>query len=231
VWWVDDGCFAVVDLHRFATDTEGVNGRASLSDAWRAQSVRGALRVFLALHGAGDPREITIRRGKDIKPAIVGDKSGLHFNLAHSGDRTLIAVATTAIGVDIEAVRPDFDWRPIANEFFHAREQARLAAMSEPEATAWFFRRWTLKEAYLKGVGRGSLDDMPAFYVDDDGSIGPTPRDWYSFPLAAPVGVAAALARRLVLREVRDFGAEAIAFAAALLAAEPQTAREAAVLT
>ena len=84
--------------------------------------------------------------GKPFLPASPSVK----FNLSHSGERALVAVALEVeVGVDVERVRLMPDWRQIAERFFPPSEAAELAGESD------FFQRWTRIEAVLKARGVG----------------------------------------------------------------------------
>lgn len=94
-------------------------------------------------------KNATFAHGKRGKPHLTGHHP---FNLTHSGDYAVLALASDSVGVDIERIR-DIDWKMVSNRFFHPDEQAFLAKADDPRAT--FFTIWTLKEAYLKAEGHG----------------------------------------------------------------------------
>lgn len=74
------------------------------------------LRAVLAGYLGTDPAGVELRRDANGKPFLAGlapheePASGsmpqLHFNLSHSGDVALIAVAEREVGVDVERIRP-----------------------------------------------------------------------------------------------------------------------------
>ena len=153
---------------------------------------RGTLRAVLARYLSADPAELRFRYGPQGKPALdpgllrdpdprpasdpvaatapiaAADSSGgpLTFNLAHSGGRTLIAVARRRrIGVDIEAIRPEVAREKIAGRFFSHAEIDYLRSLPESEHTEAFFTIWTLKEAYIKAIGGGLTIPLDRFTV------------------------------------------------------------------
>src|SRR5262245_45796054 len=66
--------------------------------------VRGLLRVLLAAHLNQRPSAIVLSYEPNGKPVIPG--SGLGFNVSHSGDLALVALAWgRRVGVDIERIR------------------------------------------------------------------------------------------------------------------------------
>jgi len=84
----------------------------------------------------------------------------LKFNLSHSADLALIAIAADAeIGVDLEFIREQSDWAEIARCFFSAAEVYHLNTLPSHLHAHAFFSCWTKKEAYVKARGEGlSLD-------------------------------------------------------------------------
>jgi 4'-phosphopantetheinyl transferase len=149
-----------------------------------------------------EPREIQFVAGAQGKPAIAG---GPEFNLAHSGDVALIALARDrAVGVDVEQVRAMPDADGIAARFFSAGEQAALAALPAAERQAAFFNIWTRKEAFIKATGAGLSFPLDGFTVslgagEDDCLLsaagGPAvAARWRVQALSAPPGYAAAVA-------------------------------------
>lgn len=91
------------------------------------------------------------------------------FNLSHSGDYALLGVADADIGVDIEQIR----LRPfssVAKRFFSENDQALLKNAADPEDT--FFTLWTLKESYLKAIGRGFYEPMRSADIRPIGESG-----------------------------------------------------------
>lgn len=87
----------------------------------------------------------------------------LRFNLSHSGDFVVCAVARDcALGVDVETVANPVEALEIAGRFFATDEVAELRRVSGPERTARFYRYWTLKEAYLKARGLGLTESLDA---------------------------------------------------------------------
>ncbi|MBK9992033.1 MAG: 4'-phosphopantetheinyl transferase superfamily protein [Verrucomicrobia bacterium] len=118
----------------------------------------GILRELLGKYLLREPSGLAFETGKFGKPKLVLD-SGLpliSFNLAHSGDVILYAVANEGqVGIDVEAVRTDLNVLELAQAHFSSDEIEELRAVSPTESVSAFFRYWTLKEAYLKARGDG----------------------------------------------------------------------------
>ncbi|MBR1528481.1 MAG: 4'-phosphopantetheinyl transferase superfamily protein [Oscillospiraceae bacterium] len=75
----------------------------------------------------------------------------LYFNLSHCDGLAVCLLSEQECGVDCEALRK---LRPaVVRRVFSSEEQKLLEA--SPEADRLFTRIWTLKESYVKAIGRG----------------------------------------------------------------------------
>jgi 4'-phosphopantetheinyl transferase len=120
-------------------------------DRRRFTVARGALRMILGTYLGLEPGRMAFTYGPRGKPAV----EGVEFNLAHSHELALCAVAARPVGIDVEWRRPVEDVVSLARTAFSAREQEALFALPEMERLDAFFRCWTRKEAYLKARGDG----------------------------------------------------------------------------
>jgi len=130
------------------------------------------LRRVLALCLNCAPVDVTFAVTANGKPYLAGSKIGLRFNLSHSGERTMIALAVGRdVGVDVEQDR-SVEVLGIAERFFAPSEAAALRSRSPAEQQIAFFRCWTRKEAFIKALGEGLGYPLDAFEVelDDDKS-------------------------------------------------------------
>ena len=115
---------------------------------------RGALRAILSRYLGSCPQRIHFHYGDYGKPALV--QGNVHFNLAHSQDLALYAVARDQeIGVDLECIRPIAEIDQIVGRYFSARERAVFRVFPAHQIPEVFLRFWVCKEAYLKAVGHG----------------------------------------------------------------------------
>ncbi len=127
-------------------------------DRRRFVVARGALRQILAGYLDADAQSLRFSLGAYGKPALEGDAAGgpLSFNVAHSGELALIAVARArAVGVDLELQRPELDFRPLLDHVFTTAEQQAFVGLDDAQARALFFRGWVCKEAFIKAIGMG----------------------------------------------------------------------------
>ncbi len=116
---------------------------------------RYLLRKLLASYLKLEAKELRFNYNPYGKP-ILANKDPIHFNLSHSQNLAIYAISLThQIGVDLELVRALNDIKQIAQRFFSAREYAKLNSLPQQQQLECFFRFWTCKEAYLKGIGEG----------------------------------------------------------------------------
>lgn len=150
---------------RLAHDERQRAGRFVLEhDRDRFIVARAFLRDVLARHLGLPADRVRFRMGPAGKPELEGSR--LRFNLSHSRGLALLALTLDReIGVDVEALRPVPDARGLAERYFAPAEAARLGALPAADRDAAFLRCWTLKEAYVKGVGDGLGIALDGFEV------------------------------------------------------------------
>ncbi len=109
-----------------------------------------------------DPRSLSFSTNEYGKPFLAGVPD-IHFNLSHSHGVAVCALGRDAdVGVDVEDVGRRTDLS-IARRFFSPAEANLVSKAPEAEKRALFFYIWTLKEAYIKAVGRGLSIPLNSF--------------------------------------------------------------------
>ncbi len=132
----------------------------------------GSLRLILARYLDRAPGALEFRVGPQGKPVLA--EGGLCFNLSHSHNAALVAVASgRAVGIDVERVRDTTAVERLARRFFAPAERAVLASRPPAARQETFFALWTGKEAYLKATGEGISRDLTEIDVSDI-AAGPT---------------------------------------------------------
>jgi 4'-phosphopantetheinyl transferase len=125
---------------------------------WLATPAPGRLEEVLAAYLQRTPRIVV---GPHGKPRLDGT-SALRFNLSHSGEHWLLAVAAEReVGIDVEELRPRGDVRELAEVGLPAEDAARVAAAAPEERDAVFHRLWVRHEARLKCHGVGLVAPLP----------------------------------------------------------------------
>nr|WP_214749430.1 4'-phosphopantetheinyl transferase superfamily protein [Exiguobacterium sp. s189] len=98
------------------------------------------------------------------KPYLVNDLK-THFNLSHSGDFVVVCIDETNVGVDIERI----DNLPVEGivDMFSQNEIDFIKSDGSTFDLERFFRVWTLKESFLKYMGKGLSLDLKTieFYI------------------------------------------------------------------
>jgi 4'-phosphopantetheinyl transferase len=128
------------------------------ADRMRYTAAHGFLREILARYLGVPPTVLNFIKGKYGKPSLSGPQGrcSLRFNLSHSGNLALFAVAIDReVGVDVESVHRHMDAVEIATRFFSAKEAAALKNLPHDRRDRFFFELWTRKEALLKAFGVG----------------------------------------------------------------------------
>lgn len=124
----------------------------------RFQAGRAILRHLLGASLGIAPAEVRLIAGPEGKPALSAGE--LQFNLSHSGDLLLVALAAgLPVGVDLEQVRAVTAQEAIAARYLTAGERSDLTGWAPDEqeqaADSPFLRFWTAKEAVVKAIGTG----------------------------------------------------------------------------
>ncbi|MBF8269927.1 MAG: phosphopantetheine--protein transferase [Gammaproteobacteria bacterium] len=129
---------------------------------------RGLLRRILGLTLGTDPADFEFEYSEHDKPLLnlIHKGAPVTFNVSHSHEQTLIAVTLGhALGIDIEQVRQDVQFRQLAKRFFSAQEARELETYTEAGIPRAFFACWTRKEAFVKALGDGIAFGLNEFSV------------------------------------------------------------------
>ncbi len=135
----------------------------------------GALRSLLGRYMGVQAAGVRFVYGAHGKPILAAERA-IEFNLSHSGDLALCAVARgRALGVDVERLRAIDEAEGIAEQFFAPGERAALRELPPSARAEAFLRCWTCKEAYLKARGEGltaSLDRFEVTFASGEPAVG-----------------------------------------------------------
>jgi 4'-phosphopantetheinyl transferase len=125
---------------------------------------RAGLRALLGGYLDRQPNELIFTAGPHGKPRL-DPVSALRFNISHSGEVALVAVATEAeVGVDVEAVRARRDLPGLARRVLAEAEREAVEAAGPEGRERAFYRHWVAKEAFVKATGRG-VSSLRSFEV------------------------------------------------------------------
>jgi 4'-phosphopantetheinyl transferase len=179
---------------------------ATLDDEERGRAARLASpegrRRFVIAHGAmrhivggclgAPPAELRWKTGAHGKPELVGEWTGVHANLSHSGGRCLIAVSQErAVGADIQRLVPGLDVVAMARRYFPDSEAQEVVEAADPAGS--FARLWARKEAVTKAFG-GRLTQVLPLLTPPNGIVEVAVSEHRVADVAVPTGFRAAIA-------------------------------------
>lgn len=89
-----------------------------------------------------------------------------HFNISHSYNWIICVTDNIQVGVDIEKIK-EIDLE-IAKEFFTATEYTNIKKRPFLQQLPCFYEYWTMKEAYLKNIGKGLSIPLNSFTISEE---------------------------------------------------------------
>lgn len=119
------------------------------------------LRHILVKNYGISKEKIHFRYNSFQKPFLAGFESELQFNISHSGDWIVCAISKEEVGIDIQKIGDYED--AIAKRFYNQKEYLHLHTLEKEEQIRRFYQYWSLKESYVKAVGKGlsiPLDEL-----------------------------------------------------------------------
>jgi len=142
-------------------------------------AAHGLLRRVLSMYADIAPADWQFDGAPNQKPCVAARQAGappLSFSLSHTHGFVACAAARGVdVGIDAESIDRIVDAHEVARRFFAPAEIAMLdACRDEPERSRKFVELWTLKEAYVKAIGKGLIVplDQFSFTIDEAGRIG-----------------------------------------------------------
>ncbi|MCA9069961.1 MAG: 4'-phosphopantetheinyl transferase superfamily protein [Planctomycetaceae bacterium] len=174
VWYLSTGDFRAEELAKFATvlsseERTRANRFAFEKDRRSYVTAHWLVRKVLSHYLPVAQNQWEFTRGLFGKPSISAPKPTVpfEFNLSHTVGMVACAVTSVGpIGVDVERVRAQ-EYIDVARRFFAPEEVRQLERLPVPQQRSAFFRFWTLKEAYIKAVGKGLSVDLSRFGFRD----------------------------------------------------------------
>lgn len=157
---------------------------------WLAAPAPGRLESVLAAYLGVAPPEVRLCRGPHGKPQLDGEPV-LRFNLSHTGDRCLVAIAAgRQVGIDLEELRPRGDVRELAEVGLPSTDAAQVSAAPPAQRGPLFHRLWVRHEARLKCHGVGLVAPLPTGATEVLVDLSPWPATFGAVAAAGPDPVA-----------------------------------------
>lgn len=174
-----------------------------LSDAERERSGRFHFerdrQVYVAAHAScrgllsyclgGPPQSWTFTVTEHGKPELLTLPGQPRYRVNISHTRGLAAVTLTQVhdvGVDVEWLRRSTPVDQLAKRMFAESERRLVEAANEADKQRVFLSVWTLKEAYVKAIGKGLSQPLDAFAFDLDSDqitftdrLAESPENWH----------------------------------------------------
>jgi 4'-phosphopantetheinyl transferase len=136
-------------------------------DARRFIVARGSMRSILGAYTQSRAEDLRFVYSAQGKPSLQSPVSDIRFNVSHSRDLALLAIARGRdLGVDVEWKNEAIEVEKLAERFFSIQEHRSLLNQGPGKKIAAFFRGWTCKEAFLKAQGMGLSRSLSSFDVD-----------------------------------------------------------------
>lgn len=128
------------------------------------------LRQVLADYVQQQPTEISFSENNYGKPFLSGvNGSEIEFNLSHTEKYVCCCVTNTfPIGIDVEMIKDMDDCLLIASNYFSENEVCDLKSQDPKSQNRYFFKLWTLKEAFIKANGLGLSMPLDSFEFNID---------------------------------------------------------------
>lgn len=128
---------------------------------------RGLLRRLIGEYKGWPSSEVSFSYTTHGKPYLASTECDLHFNLSHAGDFAAFVFAREEVGVDIENIRSSGNATEAASVFLSDSEMRQAQGLPAEKRDEFCLRMWTRKEALLKAIGVGLIDDMPRIFVGE----------------------------------------------------------------
>jgi 4'-phosphopantetheinyl transferase len=158
---------------------------------------RALLRKILAQYVDCSAPDLCFDSNSNGKPILLGMPS-LHFNLSHSRNYALLAVAHRPVGIDLEFIETNCLQQTVVEQFVSTSEWSQLLKLPASARSAALFHCWTRKEAVLKAVGLGLQYPVRHLNVlagsESAQVVSVMGRKWLLWKVAAPTLYAAAAA-------------------------------------
>lgn len=137
-----------------------------LADQWRATLSELLLRKMLAQELTVSPDALQIEVDNYGKPFLKDKKR--HFNLSHAENVIILATDNNPIGIDVECVYSFNDLDQLLMQFSEEEISAYQKKPKEQRVN-FFYDLWTLKESYIKALGKGLSVTLNSFSISISG--------------------------------------------------------------
>ncbi|MGR3779421.1 4'-phosphopantetheinyl transferase family protein [Bacillus paramycoides] len=158
----------IIDLSRYFVHLSEyrqnrINRFFYVEDSYRCFFAEILIKFILMYKYSIPNHMIRIKLTPHGKP-LIPNLDQFHFNISHSGNWVVCAIDSLPIGIDIEKI--DVLDLNLAKNFFSTVEYKDLLKKEdEYERLQYFYDLWTLKESYIKTIGKGLSISLNSFTV------------------------------------------------------------------
>ncbi len=146
---IEDDLFEILSLK----ETQFFNRIKNKKQLRTQQTCRIILKVLLSKLLDIEPKKIEIKNNKWGKPYI--ENYNLFFNISHTESSFIIYISKFGrTGIDIEKTDKTIDYKSISEYSFSINEKSKCTNLQQ------FYQIWTLKEAFLKYIGIGLINNL-----------------------------------------------------------------------
>jgi 4'-phosphopantetheinyl transferase len=138
------------------------------ADRRRFTVTRGLLRTLLGQYLDAEPESLSFECNEFGKPSLARAQNpkGINFNVAHSGDCSLLAFGlATHLGVDVEHLQIERNVADLAKAVLSLSQYASFLQLPEGVHKETFFEAWTRNEAIAKALGGGLSIALDRFEI------------------------------------------------------------------
>ncbi|WAA10278.1 4'-phosphopantetheinyl transferase family protein [Fervidibacillus albus] len=111
--------------------------------------------------------QLIFSTGKYGKPFLANDRN-VHFNVSHSGEWIVAAFSDEPVGIDIEKIEPIEE--VVVQNVLRDEEFNRFQIVSPESREQFFYHLWTVKESFIKLIGKGLSFPIEKCSIDESRS-------------------------------------------------------------
>jgi len=165
---IDEAGHVATLLVLSADERERVQRFVQCRDRYAFAAAHALLRETLSEFDDVRPSAWKFATNDKGKPVLgnVHCSTNIGFNLTHTNGLVACAIARgTDVGIDAEFLDPPVHLLELAERYFSPAEIDSLRMCADGERRARFVELWTLKEAYVKGLGFGLAQSLDSFSI------------------------------------------------------------------
>jgi 4'-phosphopantetheinyl transferase len=170
-------------------------------DRRRFTVTRAILRTILGRYVHAAPESLCFQVSEFGKPSLspAQNPKGIHFNVAHSGDYSLLAFGLEIhLGVDVECLHVQRNVPDLAKAVLSPPQYQSFLALPNTEHKRAFCDAWTRKEAVVKALGGGLSISLDSAEVEQA-----RPPAWSVYNIEVDADYSAALAVKAQISDLR----------------------------